>query len=1257
MSSQLVANCTFESYGRSSHPELDHLATTMPSNTIDSSRSQSRMSISHAKGLLNMPGQNNCFLNSAVQVLWHLDVFRRSFREVLGHACMGESCIFCALKELFNQFQSSKETALPPDSLRLALAEAFSDQRRFQLGYMDDAAECFENILLRIHYHLTNQEVNDSSTQCAPHCISHQKFAMNLFEQIVCHSCGATSDPIVFSQMVQYASTTALCSQEKLFKSDHLSFGSLIKLATSMGDIRNCPKMCGTRISIKKTLVNRPDVVSVGLVWDTEHPTIALIRNVFQLIETVIRLNEVFDLETNVPTHKNAQLNLVGLVTYYGKHYSTYLYHTQHSEWIYFDDATVRVIGPSWQQVVDKCVKGHFQPLLLLYANPDASVVDTKYMLKEVVPMTAIKRPNEVPIPPKTQPITVQPNNYLETPDSPSATSTTSYFSDSTDGYISRKTVENILKIQQNKKKDHNELLVNFNRKNNRNSSSSLDSFDSAIRLNPHLVRPIQEKDLICSLQRRDSGNSSGDRSSSVSSVDTPLYNFRRPLKNSNLISGKHSDQGYDSFSVSSSDSYPSNATSPSKLSTHKLKQIPEDVVQSLETINHIPMTDCDQLCSEVDILLLKSHEKEREGDLRAAAALSDSAASKARIAMDAPYSNHQTLISAKIKHSMCVLRSTSLHKRVKELEIEEKRLLKASLEFHHSRQSSRDSNHGRHSRQGSKDGKDAKFIKETTTDLIVSQPPSNLEIYATLPKKTKKKNQFKCSNGNLTNVETNSTNETSNRFSQNSILAQLQAETRINMHVKELKSKETIREPECSDYYSEWEGMKKKSMPNLKNSPKNSGWQSCRENDSEYYGEIGPSQNTVVRKQCKVKRKLLLGNLLKSKNRSMPDLREDSLNESKCNSGTTISPDDNVGRNAVANVSAKGFHQSHRSLFTGQGLNGKPSLVKVKPPLIDEITSSTCKQVSRSTNVSDDCIYANIDYNVKRMNKPKEQIQTTKPIEPESKPMESKPKSSNPFLAELTQKRREILKQYDTCETRNETDSSTVKPSSMKPSSREIATFISRTVALQSVKKNPLELKMEQMSINQPKCHSSPSQSSCSSPSNSIHMPIPIHATATTSRVTSNTIRPIRPPDYATTLRRIEMNNSDSRTGHFSVPSSSSLYGKVFRNQPQTEVHHTYSLDRTKLSSQSRISATKQLSTDHHQNTTTMNNKPTLSGQLSFNYGTNSKRRVLPKKCVKFSDHIELVACADDYPEEPLPNPLLEKVLSNKNVVYTLQP
>lgn len=44
---------------------------------------------------------------------------------------------------IFAQFQHSREKALPSDNIRHALAESFKDEQRFQLGLMDDAAECF----------------------------------------------------------------------------------------------------------------------------------------------------------------------------------------------------------------------------------------------------------------------------------------------------------------------------------------------------------------------------------------------------------------------------------------------------------------------------------------------------------------------------------------------------------------------------------------------------------------------------------------------------------------------------------------------------------------------------------------------------------------------------------------------------------------------------------------------------------------------------------------------------------------------------------------------------------------------------------------------------------------------------------------------------------------------------------------------------------------------------------------------------------
>ena len=48
-----------------------------------------------------------------------------------------------SLQALFVQFQHSSQSALPPDDLREALARCYQEQHRFQLGIMDDAAECF----------------------------------------------------------------------------------------------------------------------------------------------------------------------------------------------------------------------------------------------------------------------------------------------------------------------------------------------------------------------------------------------------------------------------------------------------------------------------------------------------------------------------------------------------------------------------------------------------------------------------------------------------------------------------------------------------------------------------------------------------------------------------------------------------------------------------------------------------------------------------------------------------------------------------------------------------------------------------------------------------------------------------------------------------------------------------------------------------------------------------------------------------------
>uniref|UniRef100_A0A3Q1JLM3 USP domain-containing protein n=1 Tax=Anabas testudineus TaxID=64144 RepID=A0A3Q1JLM3_ANATE len=285
-------------------------------------------SIAPSKGLSNEPGQNSCFLNSAL-FCGTLTSFRRSFRQLTTHKCMEDSCIF----SIFAQFQYSSERVLPSDALRSALAKTFQDEQRFQLGIMDDAAECFENILMRIHFHISDETKEDICT--ARHCIPHQKFAMTLFEQVR----SAVERPQILLPFIQMCArwVKMLETREKATPS---MFGELLRNA-SMGDLRNCPSQCGQQLRMARVLLNSPEIITIGLVWDSENSDLA--EDVIHTLGTCLRLGDLFYRVTEEKA-RQSELYLVGMVCYYGKHYSTFFFQTKIRRWMYFDDAHVKEV-------------------------------------------------------------------------------------------------------------------------------------------------------------------------------------------------------------------------------------------------------------------------------------------------------------------------------------------------------------------------------------------------------------------------------------------------------------------------------------------------------------------------------------------------------------------------------------------------------------------------------------------------------------------------------------------------------------------------------------------------------------------------------------------------------------------------------------------------------------------------------------------------------------------------------------------------
>uniref|UniRef100_A0AAQ6IFU8 USP domain-containing protein n=2 Tax=Anabas testudineus TaxID=64144 RepID=A0AAQ6IFU8_ANATE len=151
-------------------------------------------------------------------------------------------------------------------------------------------------------------------------------------------------------------------------------FGELLRNA-SMGDLRNCPSQCGQQLRMARVLLNSPEIITIGLVWDSENSDLA--EDVIHTLGTCLRLGDLFYRVTEEKA-RQSELYLVGMVCYYGKHYSTFFFQTKIRRWMYFDDAHVKEIGPKWKDVVSRCIKGHYQPLLLLYADPRGTPVSVQ---------------------------------------------------------------------------------------------------------------------------------------------------------------------------------------------------------------------------------------------------------------------------------------------------------------------------------------------------------------------------------------------------------------------------------------------------------------------------------------------------------------------------------------------------------------------------------------------------------------------------------------------------------------------------------------------------------------------------------------------------------------------------------------------------------------------------------------------------------------------------------------------------------------
>lgn len=336
-------------------PPIRQINSNLPSTR---SQNNSKSTV----GIQNRTGENNCFLNSVIQLLWHIESFKSEIYLITQTSPTG-----LELQKLFKQL-SNQSSLISTSNLRQILG--------YQKDSMDDAVEAIQKILSNIH---------------------QKTFGHEIIEQVSCQGCGKPTNNHTYSENILYVQGNSFLQTLKLNYSQNFNnnLATCLKLAscTTYGDeskVTPCPinqNICpGSKQPLKnrKCLKNTPSTLILCLQFINQ-PNLSQIQQLYQAISGQNLKLDLQDLYHSVQSNTFVQeAQLTGLVCYYGLHFTTIVYHHVRKVWCFIDDTKVKDIGCDFSKVIEYCVNNTFRPYILIYDRKNSDEISEAEILSNL---------------------------------------------------------------------------------------------------------------------------------------------------------------------------------------------------------------------------------------------------------------------------------------------------------------------------------------------------------------------------------------------------------------------------------------------------------------------------------------------------------------------------------------------------------------------------------------------------------------------------------------------------------------------------------------------------------------------------------------------------------------------------------------------------------------------------------------------------------------------------------------------------------
>ncbi|CAG9332400.1 unnamed protein product [Blepharisma stoltei] len=350
-------------------------------------------------GFINRLGEMNCFLNSALQALWHMEAFRNAI-SFSTPKCRSQNsthyCLSCGIKQIFEQvsYNLSKniDGVIDISKLRTELAKVYEQTGEFEKESSADCMEALIAILKAIHsVHLMDptQGIDNSfsNIKCEEKCVAHEVLELGVHEVLNC-DCGAVSEndwdyctfahPFYVNDIFEEARKThpELRPLDNVkFVDDYLELSSILPIEGKLpefikaqwrdAELDMCPKVdeCPVHKS-KRTLklATTPKVFIINLIWNEMHPGYLDILQMLSTMPYTLSLDRIYE-----DSPSNSYI-IRGMILFGPGHYVFCVKGKNDRLWYKIDDEKIGVIGNGkWDESIEYIVRNRYYPVGLFY--------------------------------------------------------------------------------------------------------------------------------------------------------------------------------------------------------------------------------------------------------------------------------------------------------------------------------------------------------------------------------------------------------------------------------------------------------------------------------------------------------------------------------------------------------------------------------------------------------------------------------------------------------------------------------------------------------------------------------------------------------------------------------------------------------------------------------------------------------------------------------------------------------------------------